>query len=177
MISPEDVRPGRGAVFFDRDGVLNVDHGYVVDPKRLNWMPGAREAVKLVNQAELAVIVVSNQSGIGRGMFEPADVDRFHEEMQTQLAEVGAFIDAFYYCPFLAEATIAEYRHPDHPDRKPNPGMILRAAADFGLDLSKSLMVGDRSSDIEAGERAGVRGVLHRAGPLDVAIAAALRGA
>ncbi len=164
----------RPAVFFDRDGVLNVDHGYVVDPAKLDWLPGAREAVLMANQANFAVIVISNQSGIGRGMFVEADVDHFHTVMQAQLAEIGATVDAFYYCPFLPDAWVDDYRHPDHPDRKPNPGMILRAAADFNLDLSRSLVIGDRSTDIEAGERAGVRGLLYRTGPVDQALAGVL---
>ena len=166
----------RPAVFFDRDGVLNVDHGYVVDPAKLDWLPGAREAVLMANRADFAVIVISNQSGIGRGMFSEADVDYFHSVMQAQLAEIGATVDAFYYCPFLPDAWVSEYRHPDHPDRKPNPGMILRAAVDFNLDLSRSLVIGDRSTDIEAGERAGVRGLLYRSGPLDQALAGVLGG-
>ncbi|MEY4256201.1 MAG: hypothetical protein RLZZ141_1428, partial [Pseudomonadota bacterium] len=82
----------RPAIFFDRDGVLNVDHGYVVDPAKLNWLPGAREAVLMANRADFAVIVISNQSGIGRGMFVEADVDHFHSVMQAQLAEIGAAV-------------------------------------------------------------------------------------
>jgi D-glycero-D-manno-heptose 1,7-bisphosphate phosphatase len=157
----------RPAIFFDRDGVLNVDHGFVVDPAKLDWIAGAREAVLMANQANFVTIVISNQSGIGRGMFTMADVDHFHSVMQAQLAQIGARVDGFYYCPYLPNAWVEDYRHPDHPDRKPNPGMILRAAADFNIDLSRSLMIGDRSTDIEAGERAGVRGLLYRTGHLD----------
>jgi D-glycero-D-manno-heptose 1,7-bisphosphate phosphatase len=168
MTSSQSVDLGqRPAIFFDRDGVLNVDHGFVVDPAKLDWISGAREAVLMANQANFLAIVISNQSGIGRGMFSMADVDDFHLAMQAQLAQIGARMDGYYYCPYLPDAWIEEFRHPDHPDRKPNPGMILKAAADFNIDLSRSLMIGDRSSDIEAGERAGVRGLLYRTGPLD----------
>ena len=161
----------RPAIFFDRDGVLNVDHGYVVDPAKLDWMPGAREAVLKVNQSGFAAVVISNQSGIGRGMFSAADVDHFHAVMQGQLAQIGACMDAFYYCPFIAEAVIEIYCHPDHPDRKPNPGMILRAAGDLDLDLARSVMIGDRTSDMQAAQAAGVRGVLYRGEALDQLIA------
>jgi D-glycero-D-manno-heptose 1,7-bisphosphate phosphatase len=160
-------KASRPAIFFDRDGVLNVDHGYVVDPAKLDWMPRAKEAVLRVNQHGFAAVVISNQSGIGRGMFDSADVDHFHGVMQSQLAEIGARMDAFYYCPFVAEAIFDEFRHPDHPDRKPNPGLILRAAEDLGIDLARSAMIGDRTSDVEAAQRAGVKGVLYRGEPLD----------
>ena len=160
-------KASRPAIFFDRDGVLNVDHGYVVDPTKLDWMPRAREAILKVNQHGFAAVVISNQSGIGRGMFDAADVDHFHGVMQAQLAEIGAQMDAFYYCPFVPEAIFDEFRHPDHPDRKPNPGLILRAAEELGLDLARSAMIGDRTSDVEAAQRAGVKGVLYRGGPLD----------
>jgi len=164
----------RPAIFFDRDGVLNVDHGFVVDPARLDWILGARQAVLRVNQAGYAAVVISNQSGIGRGMFTSSEVDQFHAAMQAQLAQKGAKLDGFYYCPFAPEATIATYRHPDHPDRKPNPGMLLRAAQELDLDLSRSVMIGDRSSDIEAANRAGAKGILYRGGPLDQLVEALL---
>jgi D-glycero-D-manno-heptose 1,7-bisphosphate phosphatase len=164
-------KSSRPAIFFDRDGVLNVDHGYVVDPSKLNWMPQAKEAVLKVNQHGFAAVVISNQSGIGRGMFDAVDVDRFHGVMQAQLAEIGARMDAFYYCPFVPEAVFDEFRHPDHPDRKPNPGLILRAAQEMDLDLARSAMIGDRTSDVEAAQRAGVRGVLYRGEPLDDLVA------
>jgi len=167
-------KASRPAIFFDRDGVLNVDHGYVVDPAKLDWMPRAKEAVLKVNQCGYAAVVISNQSGVGRGMFDLADVDQFHRVMQAQLAEIGARLDAFYYCPYIPEAIYDEFRHPDHPDRKPNPGMILRAAKDLDLDLTRSAMIGDRTSDMEAAERAGIKGLLYRGGPLDDLVGALL---
>jgi D-glycero-D-manno-heptose 1,7-bisphosphate phosphatase len=162
---------GRAAVLLDRDGVLNVDHGYVGDVSRLEWMTGARQAVRRLNDAGLLVIVVTNQSGVARGLFALADVDRVHDAMQADLARNGARIDAFYVCPFLPNAPVAAFSHPDHPDRKPNPGMILKAIADWGLEPSRAILVGDKPSDREAAARAGVRSVLFEGGDLDAFLA------
>ncbi len=157
----------RPAVFFDRDGVLNEDDGgYTHRVEDLVWTPGAREAVRLANEAGWATVVVTNQSGVGRGYYEEADVDAFHARMQADLAEIGARMDGFYACFHHPEAADEGWRHPDHPDRKPNPGMLLRAARELELDLSRSVLIGDRESDLEAARRAGARGVLYRGGDL-----------
>jgi len=163
----ETEKKQRAGVIFDRDGVLNVDHGYVGDTSRLEWIPGARRAVHRLNRAGVVAIVATNQSGVARGFFDMAAVDRLHGVMQAHLAAEGAHIDAFYVCPFHAEAKIEAWRHPDHPDRKPNPGMILRAMADWRVDPARALMVGDKPSDLEAARRAGVAGVLFPGGDLD----------
>jgi D-glycero-D-manno-heptose 1,7-bisphosphate phosphatase len=155
------------AVIFDRDGVLNIDHGYVGDPDRLEWMEGARRAIRRLNDAGVLVLVATNQSGVARGYFPEAAVERLHATMQSHLAAEGAHIDAFYVCPFHPDAVIERYRHLDHPDRKPNPGMIMAALADFSIDPARVLMVGDTASDIEAARRAGVEGVLFQGGDLD----------
>ena len=102
----QTILPPLKAVFLDRDGVLNVDHGYVHDPARLDWIEGAREAVAAMTRAGLTVLVVTNQSGIGRGYFDEAALERFHAAMQAQLADVGGRIDAFYYCPFHETAVV-----------------------------------------------------------------------
>jgi D-glycero-D-manno-heptose 1,7-bisphosphate phosphatase len=162
----EALNVGRTAVIFDRDGVLNIDHGYVGEVDRLEWMPGARAAIGRLNRAGALVIVATNQSGVARGMFDEAAVASVHAAMQADLAREGARIDAFYVCPFLPDAKVAAYRHADHPDRKPNPGMILRAIADFSIDPARALLVGDKPSDLEAARRAGVRGVLFTGGDL-----------
>ena len=127
-------KPGRPAVLLDRDGVLNVDHGYVADPERLEWIPGAKRAVRRLNEAGVLAIVCTNQSGVARGMFDLAAVERLHGVMQADLAVEGARIDAFYVCPFHADAADPAYAHPDHPDRKPNPGMLLRAIEEWSID-------------------------------------------
>lgn len=154
------------AVFFDRDGVLNLDHGYVCEPDRLDWIDGAREAVAALNAAGVKVLVVTNQSGVARGYFTEAQVDAFHEALQAGLAEVGGRIDAFYVAPHHEDAALDRYRHPDHPDRKPNPGMILRGLADWSLTPEETVLVGDKGSDVEAARRAGVEGLRFRGGDL-----------
>ena|SRR5579859_476845 len=166
----EATKSRRPGVIFDRDGVLNVDHGYVGEVEALEWMPGARRAVRRLNEAGVAVAVVTNQSGVARGYFDLAAVERVHEAMRADLAVEGAWLDAIYVCPFLAEAAVAEYDHPDHPDRKPNPGMILRALAELGLDPDQTLVIGDQPSDLEAARRAGVAGALFPGGDLDAFI-------
>ncbi|MDI1363586.1 MAG: HAD family hydrolase [bacterium] len=153
------------AVFFDRDGVLNIDHGYVADPNRLDWIDGAREAVAALTRAGLKVMVVTNQSGIGRGYFTEDAMHVFHAAMQAQLEPLGGRIDAFYFAPHHEDAVEA-YRVIDHPDRKPNPGMLLRGLADNGLTAAEAVIIGDRSSDVEAGRRAGMPGHLFRGGDL-----------
>ena len=158
--------PPLKAVFLDRDGVLNVDHGYVHDPAKLDWVDGAREAVAAMTKAGLKVLVVTNQSGIGRGYFDRAQMDRFHAAMQAQLAEQGGRIDAFYHSPFHEAAVVEEYRVADHPDRKPNPGMILRGLSDWSLSPSEAVIIGDRLIDVEAGARAGLPGYLFKGGDL-----------
>lgn len=162
------------AVFFDRDGVLNLDHGYVSEPERLDWIPGAREAVAILNAAGVKVLVVTNQSGVARGYFTEAQVDLFHAALQAGLAEVGGRIDAFYVAPHHEDAVDARYRHPDHPDRKPNPGMILRGLADWSLDPARAVLVGDKGSDVEAARRAGVEGLRFPGGDLLVFLRSAL---
>ena len=154
------------AVFFDRDGVLNLDHGYVCEPERLDWMPGAREAVAALNVADVRVLVVTNQSGVARGYFTEEQVDRFHAALQAGLAEIGGRVDAFYVAPHHEAATVERYRHPDHPDRKPNPGMVLRGLADWSLRPEETILVGDKASDIEAARRAGVEGLMFPGGDL-----------
>ena len=159
------------AVFFDRDGVLNLDHGYVCEPDRLDWIDGAREAVAALNAAGVKVLVVTNQSGVARGYFTEAQVDAFHAALQAGLASFGGKIDAFYVAPHHEDAVEDRYRHPDHPDRKPNPGMILKAVVEHGLDPDRSLMIGDQPSDMEAARRAGVLGFRFDGGDLSQFVA------
>jgi D-glycero-D-manno-heptose 1,7-bisphosphate phosphatase len=156
----------RPALFLDRDGVLNEDRGYVSRWEDFHWIAGAREAVAAFNRAGWLVIVVTNQSGVGRGFYSEADMHALHARMAQDLAEVGGRIDAFYYAPQHPDAPQDTYRHPDPPDRKPNPGMILRALSEWPIDKAASVLVGDKPSDLEAALRAGVRGVLFGGGDL-----------
>jgi len=161
--SQTDRRP---ALFLDRDGVLNEDRGYVHRWQDFAWISGAREAIATFNRAGWLVFVVTNQSGVGRGYYTEADVVALHGHMADALADVGGRVDAFYYCPDHPDAEEPRYRHPDPPDRKPNPGMLLRAISEWPVDLEKSLMVGDKAGDVEAGRRAGVRARLFEGGDL-----------
>jgi D-glycero-D-manno-heptose 1,7-bisphosphate phosphatase len=159
-----DLRP---ALFLDRDGVLNEDPGYVHRWDDFRWIPGAREAIARFNAAGWLVFIITNQSGIGRGYYTEADLAALHAEMIADLGRVGAHVDAIYYCPQHPDAEIAAYRHPDPPDRKPNPGMILRAFAEWPVHRARSVVVGDKPSDMEAAARAGLRGLRFEGGDLD----------
>jgi D-glycero-D-manno-heptose 1,7-bisphosphate phosphatase len=156
----------RPALFLDRDGVLNEDRGYVSRWENFRWIAGAREAVAAFNRAGWLVIVVTNQSGVGRGYYSEDDMHALHRRMQAGLAQEGGRIDAFYHAPQHPEAEDVSYRHPDPPLRKPNPGMILQALAEWPIDREASLLIGDKPSDLEAALRAGVRGVLFPGGDL-----------
>lgn len=156
----------RPALFLDRDGVINVDHGYVHRWEDFQWIDGAKEAIGAFNRAGWLVIVVTNQSGIGRGYYAEADMHALHARMVEDLAASGGRIDAIYFAPQHPEAPLETYRHPDPPDRKPNPGMLLKAFAEHPIDRERSIMVGDKPADLEAAMRAGVRGMLFAGGDL-----------
>ena len=149
------------AIFFDRDGVLNEEVGYLWQVEKFKWIDGARETIKFCNERGLLAIVVTNQSGIARGLYTAREVDRLHDFMQNSLSEVGAHIDGFYYCP----------HHPDFSGkcdcRKPKPGLILRACEDFNINPAQAIMFGDTERDIEAAKAAGLRaGILFAGGNL-----------
>ncbi len=156
----------RGAAFFDRDGVLNRDKGYVHRPEDVEWSNGAAEAISAANAAGLLVVVVTNQSGVARGFYGEAEVVALHDWMSGQLAARGARIDRFYYCPFHEAATLEAYRVADHPDRKPNPGMLLRAIEELRIDPARSFIIGDQPGDLAAGAGAGVAAYLFEGGDL-----------
>ncbi len=153
----------RPAVFLDRDGVLIEDAHYVGCASRVRLIPGAAEAVAALNRAGRAVVVVTNQAGVAKGMFTAAAVEAVHAFLAEQLAGYGARIDAFYYCPHHPEGEVPEYRTRCEC-RKPGPGMLRAAAAELGLDPARSWMVGDRETDLAAGAAAGCRTVLVRTG-------------
>ncbi len=150
---------GRPAVFFDRDGVLNHDAGYVHTPEAFIWTDEAVAAVRQVNDAGWLAIVVTNQAGIARGYYGHEDVSRLHQWMQHELGRHGAHIDAFYYCPHHVDGVVAELAMAC-ACRKPNPGMLLAAFEDWRVDRDRSFLIGDKGSDVEAAKRAGIRGYL-----------------
>lgn len=146
---------GRRAAFIDRDGVLNEDHGYVCRAEDFHWLPGAVQALQELQRAGYALVVVTNQSGIGRGLYTAADMDTLHHHMRAQLQHHGVTVDGIYACPHHPDAALPAYRLACHC-RKPQPGMVLQAARELGLDLAASCLFGDKPSDIEAGRSAGV---------------------
>lgn len=153
-------------VIFDRDGTLNQDDGYTYRPDQLVWLPGAIETIKYANENDIKVLVATNQSGIGRGLYTEEHVENFHEEMNAQLKRYDAQINAFYICAFHPDAVQERYRVTDHSDRKPNAGMLNRAMREHFLDPNLTIMIGDRTTDVIAADRAGIRSRLIKAGEL-----------
>jgi len=140
------------AVFLDRDGTINEDVGYLHKPDDVRLLPGSAEAIRALNQAGWLVILVSNQSGIGRGLFDEAALTSVQERLNRELGQTGAHIDAAFYCPHAPGDNCR--------CRKPSPGLLQRAAQDFRIDLGRSWMIGDHASDIAAGRQAGCRTAL-----------------
>lgn len=152
----------RRAAFLDRDGTINTEKEYLYRIDEFEFIPGAPEAVRLLNEAGFLVVVVSNQSGVGRGYYTEDDVETLHRHIATELAGAGARVDAWFYCP----------HHPSGRGsyalacrcRKPLPGMLIEAAARYDIDLASSVMIGDKLVDVEAGMAAGCRPMLVRTG-------------
>jgi D-glycero-D-manno-heptose 1,7-bisphosphate phosphatase len=154
------MRPG---AFLDRDGTLIEEVGYLDRLDRLAFFPFAIDAVRLLQRGGYAVVIVTNQAGVGRGMYQEAFVHETHELIAGRLAQAGVAVDGFYYCPHHPEATVEKYRMACEC-RKPGPGMLRQASAEHGIDLARSFAVGDKWSDVQAGIAAGGRGVLVRTG-------------
>jgi D-glycero-D-manno-heptose 1,7-bisphosphate phosphatase len=159
------MRSLRAAAFLDRDGTIVEHVPDLLEPSQLRLLPGAAEAIALLRNAGLPCIVVTNQSALGRGILAEPALAELHSELDRQLSatDPGAIIDAYYCCPVVglsSDRTLIE-----HPDRKPGPGLLQRAARDHGIDLAASWMVGDSIRDLLAGQHAGCRGsVLVRTG-------------
>jgi D-glycero-D-manno-heptose 1,7-bisphosphate phosphatase len=149
---------GRSAVFLDRDHTLIEDPGYLGDPDKVRLLPGVELAVQSLSRAGYLLVVVTNQSGVARGLITVEQVEAVHEEIQSQLSRRSGRIDAFYYCPYHPEGKVEEFCK-ESDLRKPKPGMLLQAARELDIDLERSWMVGDSARDIEAGKAAGVRTV------------------
>jgi histidinol-phosphate phosphatase family protein len=148
------------AVFLDRDNTIIANDGYLGDPTKVRLLPGAAAAIASMRRLGYRIIVVSNQSGVAKGLFDEAAVEAVNQEMIRQLREqAGAHVDASYYCPYHPDAVVPEYKV-DHQWRKPKPGMLKAAAADFDLDLTRCWMVGDMQRDIAAGSAVNCRTIL-----------------
>lgn len=146
---------GKPAVFLDRDGVINEDRGYVHRWEDFSFLPGAIEALRRLQQKGYLLVVITNQSAVARGLCTEADVLALHERMRAFLREQGIELTGIYYCPHHPQGSVSDYAIACSC-RKPEPGMILRAAQEHGIDLSRSLLVGDKLSDLEAGRAAGI---------------------
>jgi D-glycero-D-manno-heptose 1,7-bisphosphate phosphatase len=155
--SPDDV-PGRPALFLDRDGVVVHDVHHLRRVEDVKLVDGIEDLIASASAEGALVVMVTNQSGIGRQLFGWDDFARVQHAIHMTLAGRGASFDAVYACGYHEDAIRPGFAVADHPWRKPNPGMLLAAAAEFGIDLGRSWIVGDRPSDIEAGRRAGVAG-------------------
>jgi D-glycero-D-manno-heptose 1,7-bisphosphate phosphatase len=153
----------KSAVFLDRDGVVIEDSHYVGDPSRIKLLPGAEETIAALNRAGWKVVIVTNQSGVARGLFSFDSVGAVHDRITMLLRPIQARIDAYFFCPHHPDADVLEFRA-ECDCRKPKPGLLRRAAKELGLDLAKSWMIGDRLTDLEAGAAAGCRTVLVRTG-------------
>ncbi len=153
----------RPAIFIDRDGTLNEEVDHLHRPEEAVLTRAAGQAIATLNAREIPVLIITNQAGIGKGKFGWKDYEAVMHRLGELLSVHRAHIDGAYVCPFHPEAQ-ADYRHEDHPERKPNPGMILRAAEEHGVDLSRSWMIGDKHIDLEAGRNAGCRVALVRTG-------------
>ena len=145
----------RRALFLDRDGVINIDHGYVSRWENFEFVDGIFELCRHAKELGYLILVVTNQAGIGRGYYSEKAFLELTQWMCGVFSDRGAPIDKVYFCPYHAEHGIGIYKV-DSPFRKPAPGMILQAAEEFGIDLSQSVLVGDKDSDIQAGIAAGV---------------------
>lgn len=149
----------RPAVFLDRDGTINEQMGYINHLSRFVMLPGIAAAIRLLNERDIPVFVVTNQSGLARGYFPPSLLDEVHRKMTDLLAAEGARVDGIYICPHHPEAKEERYRL-DCDCRKPKPGLFIRAAREHNIDLGASYVVGDRWSDLKAADVCGATGIL-----------------
>ncbi len=147
---------GRPALFLDRDGVINRDDGYVHAKEDFVFCDGIFDVADVATRAGMPIVVVTNQSGIGRGYYTEHDFQRLTSWMCDQFRLRGSEISGVYHCPYHRDASLSAYRIDNHPDRKPNPGMLITARNALDLDLARSIMIGDRISDLEAAQNAGL---------------------
>lgn len=153
------IRAKRKAVFLDRDGTINEDVGYPMHPAQVHFYPYAAEAIKRINQAGLLAIVVSHQSGVGRGYFTEHELEILHSHIKSVLEKEDARLDRIYYCPHYHPRQLV-HNHPPCDCAKPRPGLAIQAAKEFNLDLNQSYMIGDKFSDLVFGQNIGAVPIL-----------------
>ena len=159
------MNPLRPALFLDRDGVINIDRGYVCEREQFEWVDGAADCIRQFKARGWWIFIVTNQSGIARGLYTEAQMHNLHTWMLAELENQSAQIDKLYFCPYHAEGEIARYRK-DSFDRKPKPGMLLQAMAEFPVKREASFLIGDKQTDIDAAHAAGIGGFLFEGGNL-----------
>lgn len=150
----------RPALFLDRDGCVVIEAHYLHKVEEVQLIDGAANVIALANSLDIAVVIITNQAGIGYGYFTWIDFYKVQQEINLQLAKAGAHFDGVFACPFHIKGK-PPYQHPNHPSRKPNPGMLHSAALSLNLDLKRSWVVGDRASDLDAGLNANLAGGVH----------------
>ncbi len=168
-------RPRKPAVFLDRDGIINVDRGYVSSRAEFKWIPGAIAAIKALNDAGYYVFIATNQSGIARGLYSEREMHKLHDYIAQKLAEKGARIDDWRHSPFHPEGTIIAFKRTSDW-RKPRPGMILDLMRAWPVDRAKSVLIGDKESDMQAARAAHVRGLRFGGGDLHAFVRAHVLG-
>lgn len=158
-------KAAKKAVFFDRDGTLNIDTHYLYRIEDFVWTEGAVEAIKYCNDQGYLVIVVTNQSGVARGYYTEADIRKLHDWMNEELNKAGAHIDAFYYCPHHEDGTVPEYAKPCGC-RKPSPKLVDEACLKYNVDKEQSVFIGDADRDMLCARNAAIKGVRYLGGNL-----------
>ena len=147
------------AIFLDRDGVLNIDKGYIYKKDDFEWIPGAKETIKFFNKKKYHVIVITNQSGISLGLYTENDVINLHNEINNDLAKSSAYIDDFFYSPYHPESKTTEFDKLSHL-RKPNTGMLEMACKKWNIDTNNSMLIGDKDTDIQCANNFKIKGLL-----------------
>ena len=153
------------AVFFDRDGVLNVDKDYLHTIEDFEWIDGAKESIVFLTKNNYTVFVVTNQSGIARGFYTIDDMQKLHEYMAAEIKQAGGNIEKFYFCPHLPGGKIKEFAI-ECDCRKPKPGLLLQALREYAIDKENSFLIGDKPRDVESAAAAGIKGYLYENGNL-----------
>lgn len=153
------------AVFFDRDGVLNVDKDYLHTIEDFEWIDGAKESIVFLTKNNYTVFVVTNQSGIARGFYTIDDMQKLHEYMAAEIKQAGGNIEKFYFCPHLPGGKIKEFAI-ECECRKPKPGLLLQALREYAIDKENSFLIGDKPRDVESAAAAGIKGYLYENGNL-----------